>query len=147
MLRTIAMIARAALLAFGFVLTAEAGQPVYKSVDEAGNVTYSAEPPSDADKVKQMELDPGPSEAQQVEAEDRARRQAAAAESGAASRVQDQSVPADAQPVQETAPAEPEPQLIAEPRRRRAVRREAEILTPEAGTLPEGATLIPMPAQ
>ena len=42
----------------GLVTAAE----VYKSVDEAGNVTYSSEPPEDSVKVDNVEVAPGPSE-------------------------------------------------------------------------------------
>ena len=42
----------------GLVTAAE----VYKSVDEAGNVTYSAEPPEDSVKVENVKVAPGPSE-------------------------------------------------------------------------------------
>jgi len=39
-----------------------AADQVYKSVDEAGNVTYSSTPPEDSVEVDNVELAPGPSE-------------------------------------------------------------------------------------
>ena len=38
--------------------------PIYKSVDEKGNVTYSSEEPSSDMKAKKVELPPVPTEAQ-----------------------------------------------------------------------------------
>jgi hypothetical protein len=38
--------------------------PIYKSVDEKGNVTYSSEEPSHDAKVKKVNLPPAPTEAQ-----------------------------------------------------------------------------------
>lgn len=37
------------------------GQPVYKSVDEQGNVTYSNTPPETAKQVEKVDIKPGPS--------------------------------------------------------------------------------------
>jgi len=45
---------------------------VYKSVDAAGNVTYSTTPPADAVEVQAVDLPPGPSEQQVQEAVERA---------------------------------------------------------------------------
>jgi hypothetical protein len=61
-------------LAIGLLVSsALASAQVYRSVDEQGNVTYSAEPPADAREVEPVEIQPGPSEAQQREAERRTR--------------------------------------------------------------------------
>mgnify|MGYP001546690587 FL=1 len=57
------------LLAVSGSLTA---QQVYRSVDEQGNVSYSGEPPANAQAVETISVDPGPSADQRREAEKRA---------------------------------------------------------------------------
>lgn len=58
---------------FGLLLCAAASaQTVYKSVDEHGNVTYSKEPPRDAQAVEPLKIPPGPSETERSSAERRA---------------------------------------------------------------------------
>lgn len=47
--------------------------PVYKSVDEQGNVTYSAEPPADAVQSEQIAVPPPPSEEEVRQAEEATR--------------------------------------------------------------------------
>jgi len=54
-------------------VAALAGEAVYKSVDEAGQVTYSAEPPADAAEVETVQLPAEPSEAATKEALKRAK--------------------------------------------------------------------------
>lgn len=53
----------------------QAQQQVYRSVDAQGNVSFSAEPPTDANvrSVETLTLQPGPSEADRQAAEARAR--------------------------------------------------------------------------
>lgn len=58
------------LLAPAFAVAAE---PVYKSVDEQGNVTYSAEPPADAVQSEQIAVPPPPTEEEVKRAEDATR--------------------------------------------------------------------------
>ena len=48
-----------------------AAYDIYKSVDAAGNVTYSTHPPPDAQKVEQLELPPGPTAEQKAQAQQR----------------------------------------------------------------------------
>lgn len=133
-----------ALLILGSMTVCEAAQPVYKSVDEAGNITYSGQPPPEVDSVKQLKLDPGPTEAQQAEAEKRVRQQAEAADSAAASREERQDVRAAAKASKAPGPDE---QVIVESYPRRTINQESEILAPHAVPLPGGAALIPMPAK
>lgn len=52
---------------------------IYKSVDAAGEVTYSTHPPSDAQTVEQVKLQPGPTAEQKAEAQQRQREVANAA--------------------------------------------------------------------
>lgn len=58
------------------LIAAPAHAQVYKSVDPQGNVTYSSSPPNpgSAEIVKQVEIDPPPSQAEQQEAEQRIKR-------------------------------------------------------------------------
>ena len=46
---------------------------VYKSIDDSGNVTYSAEPPKDAATSESVQIPPGPPEQATKEALERAR--------------------------------------------------------------------------
>jgi hypothetical protein len=54
-------------------MTGLGGDAVYKAIDDSGNVTYSAEPPTDAAIVESVEIPPGPSEEATWEALERAR--------------------------------------------------------------------------
>lgn len=67
------MRAHACLIISLLLVGADASAQVYRSVDEQGNVTYSNEPPADAREVEPVEIKPGPSKAQQREAERRTR--------------------------------------------------------------------------
>jgi uncharacterized protein with WD repeat len=49
-------------------LAAGAGETLYKSVDAAGNVTYSDEPPADAVQVQDVQVEPGPTPEAEQEA-------------------------------------------------------------------------------
>ena len=49
-------------------------QPLYKSVDEHGEVTFSDSPPPNAVDVQEIQLQPGPSAAQQRESAERVKR-------------------------------------------------------------------------
>jgi hypothetical protein len=53
---------------------ATSAEPIYRSIDANGNVTYSSSPPPDsgAERVEQVPIAPGPSAAQQRSAEQRA---------------------------------------------------------------------------
>jgi hypothetical protein len=55
--------------------SAAAQGPIYKSIDADGNVTYSSTPPEDprVQRIETVEVDPGPSPAEQAEAERRMR--------------------------------------------------------------------------
>ncbi len=48
-------------------------ETIYKSVDEAGNQTYSTIPPADAVKIESVETKPGPSPEQIKQARDKAK--------------------------------------------------------------------------
>ncbi len=63
------------LLAASLLLpvTASGEGPIYKSVDAAGNVTYSSEPPADAAKVEGIEIPAAPSEETLNQAVERAK--------------------------------------------------------------------------
>jgi hypothetical protein len=58
--------------------TAAAGQ-IYRSVDAAGNVTFSSQPPADAVNVDEVSVQAGPSDAEQRAARERMQRQEATA--------------------------------------------------------------------
>lgn len=61
-------------------------QTVYKSVDEQGNVTYSAEPPKQSEAVERVKLPPGPTPAERSAAEQRAKEIDQAADKAESSR-------------------------------------------------------------
>ena len=54
--------------------TSSVAQPLYKSVNEQGEVTFSDSPPPNAVEVQEVQVQPGPSEAQQQESIERAKR-------------------------------------------------------------------------
>ncbi len=54
--------------------TSGVAQPLYKSVNEQGEVTFSDSPPPSAVEVQEVQLQPGPSAAQQQESIERAQR-------------------------------------------------------------------------
>ena len=54
--------------------TSGVAQPLYKSVNEQGEVTFSDSPSPSAVEVQEIQLQPGPSEAQQQESIERAKR-------------------------------------------------------------------------
>lgn len=80
MRKTTIYLAIAFLVASGLV----SAQQVYRSVDEQGNVTYSQEPPEDAREVEPVDIRPGPTKAEQREAQERMRRMGKASEKSAA---------------------------------------------------------------
>jgi hypothetical protein len=49
-------------------------QPLYKSVNAQGEVTFSDSPPPNAVEVQEVQVQPGPSEAQQQESAERVKR-------------------------------------------------------------------------
>jgi len=55
------------------------GQNIYRSVDADGKVTYSNKPPASAVTVKEVDVQPRPSDAEQREAQERLQRDRAAA--------------------------------------------------------------------
>lgn len=59
------------LLTFSLVLTPAAAYQVYKSIDAAGNVSYSTHPPADSVSMKAVEIQSGPSAEEQAEAAQR----------------------------------------------------------------------------
>ena len=56
-----------------------AAEQIYRSVDAEGNVTFSNQPPANSVTVDQVDVQPGPSEAAQREAQERMQRQEATA--------------------------------------------------------------------
>lgn len=56
-----------------------AAEPIYRSVDADGNVTFSSKPPANAVAVDEVDVQSGPSAAAQREARERSQRQSAAA--------------------------------------------------------------------
>jgi hypothetical protein len=96
--------ARAALAGLLLAPLALAGAEVYKGVDEQGNVIYSASPRlgADPERVERVRIDPGPTEADRMAAEQRMQ----AREPSGDSAVQ----PADAPQQPEPPPASTAPQ-------------------------------------
>lgn len=69
----------------GTFSSAVKAEPIYKSIDAQGNVTYSSEPVKDADTVENVDIPPGPSEAAQEAGRERARQmESSASEIGSA---------------------------------------------------------------
>jgi hypothetical protein len=94
-----------------------AAEQIYRSVDAEGNVTFSNQPPANSVSVDQVDVQPGPSEAAQREAQERMQRQEATANElgeASASRAQEkrQATPAVPEPV---APVEPDNQYYGYP--------------------------------
>ena len=54
--------------------TGAAAQPLYKSVNDQGEVTFSDRPPPGAVEVQEVQVQPGPSEARQLESAERVKR-------------------------------------------------------------------------
>ena len=84
---------------FPLLLAALASAPsvadeLYKSVDSAGNVTYSSTPPQGV-KVEKVEVAPPPSEAEILAAEERLKKNAAQAEELEAERREKEAVQAE----------------------------------------------------
>ena len=65
-------------LVMGFALVAASGlaaqQTVYRWVDAEGNITYSSQAPAQAEDLQEIEIPPGPTEAQRKAAEERLER-------------------------------------------------------------------------
>lgn len=61
------------LAAYWLPLAALGGEPIYKSVDATGNVTYSEQPPANAAKVEDVQLPPGPSREEMQQSLERAK--------------------------------------------------------------------------
>ena len=86
-----------------------AAEQIYRSVDAEGNVTFSNQPPANSVSVDQVDVQPGPSEAAQREAQEQMQRQEAAAkELGEANASREQQKPP-------ATPAVPEPVQPVEP--------------------------------
>ena len=69
----------ASVLTLALLAGAAAAEPIYRSVDADGNVTFSGTPPANAAAVEEVSVQPGPSAAAQREARERTQRQEAAA--------------------------------------------------------------------
>jgi hypothetical protein len=108
-MKRIAPVCTGGLLALALLSGAVAADPIYRSVDAQGNVTFSNKPPANAVTVDKVDVQPGPSEAAQREAQERMQRQEAAAnEMSEASARRDQQKPAASPAVPDTVePAEP----------------------------------------
>jgi len=61
-------------IAVSLYATSVVAQPLYKSVNEQGEVIFSDRPQSGAVEVQEVQLQPGPSEARQQESIERAKR-------------------------------------------------------------------------
>ena len=86
-----------------------AAEQIYRSVDAEGNVTFSNQPPANSVSVDQVDVQPGPSEAAQREAQEQMQRQEEAAnELGEANASREQQKPP-------ATPAVPEPVQPVEP--------------------------------
>jgi Domain of unknown function (DUF4124) len=86
-----------------------AAEQIYRSVDAEGNVTFSNQPPANSVTVDQVNVQPGPSDAAQQEAQERMQRQESTANElgeANASRVQQrpQATPAVPEPVEQEEP-------------------------------------------
>jgi hypothetical protein len=80
-MKRIAPVCTGGLLALALLSGAVAADPIYRSVDAQGNVTFSNKPPANAVTVDKVDVQPGPSEAAQREAQERMQRQEEAAQS------------------------------------------------------------------
>ena len=69
----------ASMLTLVLLAGAAAAEPIYRSVDADGNVTFSGTPPANAAAVEEVSVQPGPSAAAQRAARERTQRQEAAA--------------------------------------------------------------------
>ena len=65
---------RLLVLILSLVVSATYADTIYKSVDDEGNVIYSAEPPSDGGKVKALKAPPEASDEEKEAAAERQRR-------------------------------------------------------------------------
>jgi hypothetical protein len=63
-----------AILAASLLTTPAIAETVYKSVDKGGEVTFSDEPPANAVNVEKLHVQPAPTESQQHESMERAKR-------------------------------------------------------------------------
>jgi hypothetical protein len=63
-----------AILAASLLTTPAFAETVYKSVDKGGEVTFSDEPPANAVNVEKLNVQPAPTESQQHESMERAKR-------------------------------------------------------------------------
>ena len=61
-------------IAISLFASSVSAQPLYKSVNEQGEVTFSDSPQPNAVEVQEVQLPPGPTEAQQQESLERAQR-------------------------------------------------------------------------
>ena len=114
--------------------------PIYKSVDAQGNVTYSSEPVKDADSVKNVEIQPGPSAAAQEAGRERARQMESSAAdiSGANAKRAQQRQSKELTDVDEVAPVESYNRVNDDYRKKVPGRPTQPIARPPAGS-PGGA--------
>ena len=114
-----------AILAASLLTTPAFSETIYKSVDKGGEVTFSDEPPANAVNVEKLNVQPAPTESQQHESMERAKRmESQANEMGAASAAHRQPVPQlqepEVQPVETYQDVDPHRRpLIREGTRRR----------------------------
>jgi hypothetical protein len=106
------------LLALALLSGTVAAEQIYRSVDAEGNVTFSNQPPDNAVSVDKVDVEPGPSEAAQREAQERMQRQEEAAQElgeARASRAKQQEKQAAPPAPEAVEPAEPLNQEYVDP--------------------------------
>jgi hypothetical protein len=74
-MKRITPVCTAGLLVLVLLSGVAAAEQIYRSVDAEGNVTFSNQPPANAVSVDKVDVQPGPSEAAQREAQERMQRQ------------------------------------------------------------------------
>jgi hypothetical protein len=96
--------AKRSAIVIALFTTSLCAQPLYKSVNEQGEVTFSDSPQPNAVEVQEVRLPPGPTEAQQQEGLERARRiESQASDLGAANAERAQQRKDDQQQLQQQA--------------------------------------------
>lgn len=107
MRRFVHTVLTACVLMFVMLAGTTTAETIYRSVDANGNVTYSNKPPENAVNVDKVSIQPGPSDAEQREAQERLQRQETTANEMSEERkrhLQEQKAATPAAP----APVEPE---------------------------------------
>jgi Domain of unknown function (DUF4124) len=101
------------LLLLALLAGTTSAEQIYRSVDADGNVTFSNQPPANSVTVDQVDVQPGPSEAAQREAQERMQRQEATANEMSEARARRTQEQAQSKPV--ASPAVPDPVEQEEP--------------------------------